>query len=85
MSVILADLPDERPRITGVKGEYDVGDGIKASCTSWQSHPPANLSWFINGEPVCQNMLLKFEPMEGLVRDLARSTNVDQRTGQFKK
>ena len=53
---LLVDLPDERPRITGVKGEYDVGDGIKASCTSWQSHPPANLSWFINGEPVCQKM-----------------------------
>ena len=32
-----------------------VGDGVDATCTSWQSNPPANLSWFINGEPVRNN------------------------------
>ena len=32
-----------------------VGDGVDATCTSWQSNPPANLSWFINGEPVRTN------------------------------
>jgi len=63
-NMLVIDLPDERPRITGVKGEYDVGDGIKASCTSWQSHPPANLSWFINGEPAREGYLQRHQLRE---------------------
>jgi hypothetical protein len=54
----ILDLPDEKPRITGVKESYGVGESIRASCTSWQSHPPANLSWFINAEPVSNNNIL---------------------------
>ena len=46
------DLPDEKPRITGVQDSYGAGERVRALCTSWQSHPPANLSWFINAEPV---------------------------------
>ena len=49
---LFADLPEGKPRITGVNGSYEVGERIKAICTSWQSNPPANLSWFINAEPV---------------------------------
>eukprot|EP00095_Tigriopus_kingsejongensis_P003622 snap_masked-scaffold49_size462716-processed-gene-3.3 protein:Tk03622 transcript:snap_masked-scaffold49_size462716-processed-gene-3.3-mRNA-1 annotation:"AGAP007930-PA" len=55
------DLPDEKPRITGVKESYQVGENIKASCTSWQSHPPANLTWFINGEPAKESYLKRYE------------------------
>ena len=47
-----SDLPDDHPRITGVHEQYEPGEGITATCTSWHSNPPANLSWFINGEPV---------------------------------
>ena len=47
-----ADLPDDHPRITGVNEQYEPGEGITATCTAWHSNPPANLSWFINGEPV---------------------------------
>jgi hypothetical protein len=46
------DLPDEKPRITGIKEKYQIGESLEALCTSWQSHPPANLTWFINEEPV---------------------------------
>ena len=48
------DLPEGTPTITGVNtgGKVKVGETITAICTSWQSNPPANLSWFINGEPV---------------------------------
>ena len=46
------DLPDDHPRITGVNEQYEPGEGITATCTAWHSNPPANLSWFINGEPV---------------------------------
>merc|ERR1719242_2040757 len=46
----VVDLPDEKPRITGIKEKYQIGETLEALCTSWQSHPPANLSWFINEE-----------------------------------
>ena len=46
------DLPDEKPRITGIKEKYQIGETLEALCTSWQSHPPANLTWFINEEKV---------------------------------
>ena len=48
----ISDLPDDHPRITGVNEQYEPGEGITATCTAWHSNPPANLSWFINGEPV---------------------------------
>ena len=46
------DLPDGKPRITGIKEKYQIGEQLEAMCTSWQSHPAANLTWFINEEPV---------------------------------
>eukprot|EP00092_Neocalanus_flemingeri_P020648 GFUD01022373.1.p1 GENE.GFUD01022373.1~~GFUD01022373.1.p1 ORF type:complete len:147 (-),score=13.09 GFUD01022373.1:284-724(-) len=48
----VVDLPDEKPRITGIKEKYQIGETMEALCTSWQSHPPANLTWFINEEKV---------------------------------
>jgi len=48
----LSDLPDEKPRITGIKEKYQIGETLEALCTSWQSHPPANLTWWINEEKV---------------------------------
>lgn len=59
--MLVIDLPDEKPRITGVKESYQVGENIKASCTSWQSHPPANLTWFINGEPAKESYLRRYD------------------------
>ena len=29
-----------------------IGERLEALCTSWQSHPPANLTWWINEEKV---------------------------------
>ncbi|XP_040575762.1 uncharacterized protein [Lepeophtheirus salmonis] len=59
--MLVIDLPDERPRITGVKDKYRIGDTITATCTSWQSHPPANLTWFINGEPARGGYLRRYD------------------------
>ena len=83
-------MPDEKPRITGIKEKYQVrkrpkkerkkaarpiinaiyqiGERMEALCTSWQSHPPANLTWFINEEKVRNNKKLtdkvKFTKLE---------------------
>ncbi len=50
--MLVIDLPDKQPSITGVNASYKAGDRIKATCTSWNGRPPANLTWFINAEPV---------------------------------
>ena len=56
-----SDLPDEKPRITGIKEKYQIGKTMEALCTSWQSHPPANLTWFINEEKVMMKTLLSIK------------------------
>eukprot|EP00090_Calanus_glacialis_P022022 TRINITY_DN33973_c0_g1_i1.p1 TRINITY_DN33973_c0_g1~~TRINITY_DN33973_c0_g1_i1.p1 ORF type:complete len:330 (-),score=19.64 TRINITY_DN33973_c0_g1_i1:402-1391(-) len=53
----VVDLPDEKPRITGIKEKYQIGETMEALCTSWQSHPPANLTWFINEEKAREDYL----------------------------
>lgn len=57
--MLVIDLPDKKPSITGLPNSMKagVGDGVDATCTSWQSNPPANLSWFINGEPASDKYL----------------------------
>lgn len=54
---IFSDVPDLDPVIEGVKRKYKVGDRLSANCTSGKSNPPANLTWFINGQLVsCMSM-----------------------------
>jgi len=53
----VVDLPDDKPRLTGIKEKYQIGETLEAMCTSWQSHPPANLTWFINEEPARSDYL----------------------------
>ena len=58
MRLLFTDLPDEKPRITGIKEKYQIGERLEALCTSWQSHPPANLTWWINEEKVMVMMMM---------------------------
>ena len=58
MRLLFTDLPDEKPRITGIKEKYQIGERLEALCTSWQSHPPANLTWWINEEKVMLMMVV---------------------------
>ena len=58
MRLLFTDLPDEKPRITGIKEKYQIGERLEALCTSWQSHPPANLTWWINEEKVMVMMVV---------------------------
>ena len=50
MGVIV--LPQSRPRISGGKHTYHVGDQVRVNCTSDKSKPAANLKWYINGREV---------------------------------
>ena len=58
MRLLFTDLPDEKPRITRIKEKYQIGERLEALCTSWQSHPPANLTWWINEEKVMVMMVV---------------------------
>lgn len=48
----VAALPEEGPKITGGKPRYQIGDTVRVNCTSGRSKPAAQLSWYINGDPV---------------------------------
>lgn len=51
-SVQTAALPNHDPLIQGLRPYYIMGDVVAANCTSDASHPPANLTWFINDKKV---------------------------------
>lgn len=46
------EIPEQRPIITGIHSRYKFGDIINGNCSSDNSYPAANLSWFINDIPV---------------------------------
>lgn len=46
-------LPRGRPRISGGKALYHIGDVVDVNCTSERSKPAATLHWYINDGPVC--------------------------------
>ncbi|KAK6643105.1 hypothetical protein RUM43_004608 [Polyplax serrata] len=48
----VVDVPELDPVIEGVKRRYKVGDMLYANCTSGKSNPPANITWYINGQLV---------------------------------
>uniref|UniRef100_A0ABD2WHF5 Ig-like domain-containing protein n=1 Tax=Trichogramma kaykai TaxID=54128 RepID=A0ABD2WHF5_9HYME len=52
-------VPEEGPKITGRTNRYryQVSDVVRFNCTSSKSKPVATLSWFINGDPVDQQLL----------------------------
>lgn len=47
-----SELPDDRPIITGLKSKYKIEDIVALNCTSRNSKPSANLTWYINNKPV---------------------------------
>ncbi|CAG9578642.1 unnamed protein product [Danaus chrysippus] len=45
------DLPKSDPELIGLKKRYKPGMKLKVECISYDSMPPANLSFFVNSEP----------------------------------
>lgn len=44
-------MPRKDPLISGLKPRYRLGDILKTNCTSKDSYPAANLTWYVNGQP----------------------------------
>jgi len=59
--LIVFDLPDNGPVISGTQPTYSPGDILTANCTSHNSFPIAVLNWYINGQVASHKVLQKFE------------------------
>ncbi|XP_073978047.1 cell adhesion molecule 2-like isoform X2 [Rhodnius prolixus] len=62
--------PTTLPRVEGMKPRYRVGDTLKATCTSKNSKPAANLTWGLNGNILdseyIKKISVKIEPETNL-------------------
>lgn len=54
------DLPDEKPRISGVQGSYQMHEDVIVNCSSPRSLPPATLTFYVNDEQVRHHVTLPF-------------------------
>ncbi|XP_034252747.1 uncharacterized protein LOC117652142 isoform X2 [Thrips palmi] len=45
----VVEVPRHPPNILGLKSRYQLGEYLRANCTTEPSHPPANLTIYING------------------------------------
>lgn len=41
-------LPEDGPRIEGLRQSYSVGEYLEANCTAKMTFPAAQMSWLIN-------------------------------------
>ncbi|XP_046681586.1 uncharacterized protein LOC124368354 [Homalodisca vitripennis] len=65
--VTVTEEPWALPAVTTEKFKYSLGEKIRANCTSQGGYPPANLTWYINGQQVKHSPLVKvlYETMRG--------------------
>jgi len=71
--LIVVDLPDDGPIISGTQPMYNPGDILSANCTSYNSFPAATLNWYINGQVAPHRLLKKF-PLASSKQELTTST-----------
>ncbi|CAG4972050.1 unnamed protein product [Parnassius apollo] len=50
-------LPETGPQLTGLQEKYNIGDRVRANCTSSGSRPEAQIKWLINNRVATKNHL----------------------------
>ncbi|XP_068245518.1 uncharacterized protein [Palaemon carinicauda] len=58
--MVVVELPERGPTISGGRLHYRVGDTARLNCTSSRSKPAATLTWFINGIPASPTHLIPY-------------------------
>jgi len=58
--LLVVVVPKHGPRIVGAHERYSVGEEMRINCTSEKTLPPANLTWYINQQPVSEEQVLLF-------------------------
>ncbi|KAK8383444.1 hypothetical protein O3P69_019084 [Scylla paramamosain] len=61
--MLVVDLPDQVPTITGGRSKYHVGDEVHVNCTSLRSRPAASLMWYINDNQASTQNLVEYTPV----------------------
>ncbi|XP_069164723.1 uncharacterized protein [Procambarus clarkii] len=56
-TLMVLDLPDEGPVITGVRRQYLAGEGVDLLCTSHRARPAPHLSFTVNSQPASPGWL----------------------------
>ncbi|XP_068215651.1 uncharacterized protein [Palaemon carinicauda] len=60
--MVVVELPERGPTITGGRSHYRVGETASLNCTSSRSKPAATLTWLINENPVKSSQLVHYHP-----------------------
>ncbi|XP_054710641.1 uncharacterized protein LOC129220277 [Uloborus diversus] len=60
----LAVLAEDGPIISGGKSHYRVGDDLIVNCSSTQTRPIPQLHWFLNEEPVPEEHIIRYRPID---------------------
>ncbi|XP_063587554.1 uncharacterized protein LOC134764817 [Penaeus indicus] len=63
-NMVVVDLPDGKPIITGVQESYQMHDNVNLNCTSFHSQPAAELTFYINGGQADPSWLVRYTPHE---------------------
>ncbi|KAK4301729.1 hypothetical protein Pmani_026141 [Petrolisthes manimaculis] len=63
-TMTVLDLPDEKPRITGVRAAYQMHEDVRLNCSSPHSQPPATLAFYVNDEPADPAWVIEYTPLE---------------------
>ncbi|XP_059475985.1 uncharacterized protein LOC132196997 isoform X2 [Neocloeon triangulifer] len=58
----VVEFPEGRPELNPEKKRYAVGEVLRANCTSTPSTPPANVTWWLNGQRVNESWAKAFTP-----------------------
>ncbi|XP_046383019.1 uncharacterized protein LOC124153728 isoform X1 [Ischnura elegans] len=87
-SLVIVDFPDGEPIITAERSSYAVGEMVRANCTVEKSHPPANLTWSVNGRRVRGRHILRY-PLrrdgEGNATTTTLGLEVEAGSGTFRQ
>ncbi|XP_058449706.1 LOW QUALITY PROTEIN: cell adhesion molecule 2-like [Malaya genurostris] len=70
----VVDVPTTKPHITGIRPHYRVGDLLAGNCTSHNSKPAANLTWFVNSNEVNQKQTVPYHVWKNTETGLETST-----------
>eukprot|EP00090_Calanus_glacialis_P015342 TRINITY_DN24223_c0_g1_i2.p1 TRINITY_DN24223_c0_g1~~TRINITY_DN24223_c0_g1_i2.p1 ORF type:complete len:189 (-),score=37.68 TRINITY_DN24223_c0_g1_i2:225-791(-) len=58
--LLVVVVPLDGPKILATKSRYSVGEKMAINCSSEATLPPANLTWYINQQPVPPSHLVKY-------------------------
>ncbi|XP_068085278.1 uncharacterized protein [Anabrus simplex] len=58
----VAEVPSDRPSITGARSRYRIGDVLHSNCSSSWSRPAAKLNWLVNDKQASPHQLVHYSP-----------------------